>query len=267
MRYLIKDLSKLTGVKGFTIRKWQERYRIFQPELEKNGYWYYNDDDYIILTRVVKLLGDGKKISNIAAMGRQNLLDMKSEENFEELERDIFKWIRENQLGNLGNYLDQLNSQMSLTKFIREHVETIIILVGRGWQEGLLSIADEHNFSRWMSAYLRQKISHFENSTQPNWLVVVFPGDTHELGALMHYALLRERKVSAKFVGALPLDQIVKELGKSHYKAVSVSMALSQPIQKIEKVKNTISTKTKIKRVYFGGRGYKLSKYGICREK
>jgi len=42
---------------------------------------------------------------------------------------------------------------------------------------------------------------------------------------------------------------------------------LAQPLTKVEKLKTALLKKTKVKRIYFGGRGYKLAKYGICRER
>ena len=98
-------------------------------------------------------------------------------------------------------------------------------------------------------------------------MVSIFPGDPHEIGALLHYAILRSKKVPVKYVGSIPIEHLVKELTKTEYRVVSISMALAQPLTKVEKLKTTLLKKTKVKRIYFGGRGYKLAKYGICRER
>jgi DNA-binding transcriptional MerR regulator len=266
--YLIKDLSKLTGVKGFTIRKWQERYGIFEPELASNGYWYYSNDDYTVLTKIIKLLESGERISNVVSIGREKLLNLRDDSNYSSAEKLIISWIQKNQYIELGKYLDSLYQPNNFTAFIRNQVESVVILTGRAWQDGLLGVGDEHSFSRWMTGYLRQKCADLEEpSSNPLWLVTVFPGETHELGALMHYAILIGKKIPAKFVGTLPVEHIIKELNKGNYRTVSVSMVLAPPLQKIEKLKKNLLSKSKVKKVFFGGRGFKLAKYGICRER
>lgn len=267
MRYLIKDLSKMTGVKGFTIRKWQERYSIFQPQMANNGYWYYSNEDYTVLSKIVKLLESGERISNIAALGRENILKLKNDQGYTDHERELLKWVMDGNFSAIEAEFEAHCKAMSFKDFIRKHAEHLAVLVGRAWQDGLISVAEENSCTKWLFGYIRNKATQFELDRKPIWLVTVFPGDPHELGALMHYAVLRSQKIPAKFVGSIPMEHLLKELIKTEYKIVSLSMALAQPLTKIEKVKAQLMKKTKVRRVYFGGRGYKLAKYGICREK
>ena len=257
----------MTGVKGFTIRKWQERYSIFQPQMANNGYWYYSNEDYTVLSKIVKLLESGERISNIAALGRENLLKLRNDQGYTDHERQLLQWVMDGNFTEIERDLEAKVNSMNFKEFIRHHAEHLAILVGRAWQDGLISVAEENSLTKWLFGYIRNKATKFESDRRPVWLVSVFPGDPHELGALMHYAILRSQKVPAKFVGSIPMEHLMKELIKSDYKIVSLSMALAQPLTKIEKVKTNLLKKTKVKRVYFGGRGYKLAKYGICRER
>ena len=43
--YSIKDLEKLTGVKAHTIRIWEKRYNIINPQRTENNIRYYLDED------------------------------------------------------------------------------------------------------------------------------------------------------------------------------------------------------------------------------
>lgn len=63
----------MTGVKGFTIRKWQERYKFFQPKWQKmdTGIIPMRTTSY---SKVVNCLQKGEKISHIAAKGREAIL-------------------------------------------------------------------------------------------------------------------------------------------------------------------------------------------------
>lgn len=257
----------MTGVKGFTIRKWQERYKFFQPEMAKNGYWYYSNEDYILLSKVVNCLQKGEKISHIAAKGREAILALRGEDDYNDEEKKILRILQENRLTDLEIYLEEKFKTSNFSIFIRQYVESLIILIGRAWQDGFISVADEHNFSKWIAGYLRAKLQSRENTLTPQWLVAVYPGDMHELGALMHFALLKEKNIPAKFVGTLPKEHIIRELKRGEYKVLSLSMAMMQPMSKIMKLKETIIEKSGVSKVYIGGRGYQLSKYGTCREK
>lgn len=270
MKYLIKDLSRMTGVKGFTIRKWQERYKIFKPQLAPNGYWYYSNEDYEVLVRIVRFLEEGEKISHIVALGRENLLKFKNEDGYSEEEKQFIRWLENDQFSEIENYLNEQEKQKNFSSFIRQSLEKQVALVGRAWQDGMISVADEHSFSRWVTTYIRNKCKKYETELKdkkPIWLVAVLPGDTHEIGALMHYAILLGKKVPARFVGTLPLDHIIRELNKGQYRTISISMTMAPQLTKLEKIKNTILNKTSVKKVIFGGRGYRLAKYGICKEK
>ena len=267
MRYLIKDLSKMTGVKGFTIRKWQERYSIFQPQMANNGYWYYSNEDYTVLSKIVKLLESGERISNIAALGRDNILKIRNDQGYNDAERQLLQWVMDGNLSAVEKYLEEKLDSMGFKEFIRHHAEHLVILAGRAWQDGLITVAEENSLTKWLVGYIHSKISKFEVTKRPVWLVSIFPGDPHEIGALLHYAILRSKKVPVKYVGSIPIEHLVKELTKTEYRVVSISMALAQPLTKVEKLKTTLLKKTKVKRIYFGGRGYKLAKYGICRER
>lgn len=267
MRYLIKDLSKMTGVKGFTIRKWQERYSIFQPMMANNGYWYYSNEDYTVLSKIVKLLESGERISNIAALGRENILKLRNDQGYTEIERQLLQWVMEGNFHEVEKYLEEKHNSMGFKEFIRHYVEHLVILMGRAWQDGLITVGEENSLTKWLGGYIHSKASKFEITKKPVWLVSVFPGDPHEIGALMHYAILRSKKVPVKYIGSIPTEHLVKELIKTDYKIVSISMALAQPLTKVEKLKSVLLKKTKVKRIYFGGRGYKLAKYGICRER
>ncbi|MCB1176646.1 MAG: MerR family transcriptional regulator [Leptospiraceae bacterium] len=267
MKYLIKDLSKMTGIKGFTIRKWQERYSIFDPKLASNGYWYYTNEDYIVLTRIVNFLNRGERISSIVSRGRDYLLSYKNSEGYSNIEKKIIYHIIKNEYEEISHYLDEELERNTHKNFIRYQLRNIMILVGRAWNDGLVSVADEHSFSRWMEGYIYNISNKFGTTENPVWLVTSFPGDNHELGALMYYSLLRSRNIPAKFVGTLPLEHIIKELNNSDYKAISLSLALAQPIAKIEKVKSKILRKTNIKKVFFGGRGYNIVRESIKKER
>src|SRR5436853_1849829 len=72
-RYSIKELEKLSGIKAHTIRIWEKRYRIIQPQRTATNIRYYSDDDLKRIINVSVLNGHGVKISRIAGMSFDEL--------------------------------------------------------------------------------------------------------------------------------------------------------------------------------------------------
>lgn len=68
IRYSIKDLEKLTGIKAHTIRIWEKRYHLIEPERTSTNIRYYSDNDLRKLLNVSILNRNGLKISNIVQM-------------------------------------------------------------------------------------------------------------------------------------------------------------------------------------------------------
>lgn len=73
IRYSIKDLEKLTGIKAHTIRIWEKRYQLIEPERTSTNIRYYSDNDLKKLLNVSILNRNGLKISNIVNMGNEEI--------------------------------------------------------------------------------------------------------------------------------------------------------------------------------------------------
>jgi DNA-binding transcriptional MerR regulator len=259
MKYLIKDLSKLTGFDGARIRKWQERYRILRPERGANGYWYYGNEDYIVLQNMKRLLEKGEKLQSVVSLGREYLLGMMGAEDFAESEMSLIQRIASNDFSSIEREFDELYQSMPFSSFVRGPILRAVVLTGSAWEAGLLSVAEEHAFSRWLFTYIYSKTNELGIPAEPVWLVCVFPGDPHELGALMHYALLISKKVPAKYAGTLSIEHIVDELKRNSYRNLSLSMVMPQSPEKIESIRTRILEKSGVQKVLIGGRGYRAS--------
>ena len=64
--YSINDIERLTGIKSHTIRIWEKRYEVFQPERTDTNIRYYTDDTLRKILKINILYNNGLKISKIA---------------------------------------------------------------------------------------------------------------------------------------------------------------------------------------------------------
>lgn len=66
--FTIKDIEAVTGIKGHTLRMWEQRYGIIKPKRSETNIRYYDDADLKILLNISVLNNHGVKISEIAKM-------------------------------------------------------------------------------------------------------------------------------------------------------------------------------------------------------
>ena len=63
IRYSISKLEQFSGIKAHTIRVWEQRYDILEPNRTKTNIRYYNDVQMTKLLNIVSLLHNGFRIS------------------------------------------------------------------------------------------------------------------------------------------------------------------------------------------------------------
>ena len=73
IKYSIKDLEKITGIKAHTIRIWEKRYGIVEPSRTLTNIRFYSDEDLRRLMNIAILNKYGYKISNIQSMNKEEI--------------------------------------------------------------------------------------------------------------------------------------------------------------------------------------------------
>lgn len=251
MDYLVKDLSRMTGVPAHTIRKWQERYHILRPRQTRNGYWHYSNEDYFVLKSVQQRLKENERLREIMALGRDNLL----RDKVGEFSREHLSFLSMLRAGDFASIEADVDKRMttSYSSWISRVIRPMVVLVGKAWETQQISVAEEHAFSRWLTAYLTRKADIPSAVERSGWLVATFPDDPHELSSLMYYVILRSRGVHAQFFGPLPREELLREVRSGDFKGVSVSVVLKQSRQKMDGLRAELQKTAPGIEVRFGG--------------
>lgn len=257
MRLTAKRLSELTSVPAANIRKWRERYQILDPERGDNGYLYYTSEDYRVLLSIQRLLDQGQKLSVIMHQGRDRLLAMSPKSDYAEEDLEILEIIIEGRFGELGHKFDSIQQSHRVEYLIEKKVWPLTILIGRAWESGFITVATEHAYSRWMMGYLSQLATRLNRRQSGERLFVAFPGDEHELGAMMHYVLMTNAGQGGKFCGALPVEKLFEELSHGDYDELHVSATLPKQRADIDKFVSAVHKKFPRLKVKIGGAGTK----------
>lgn len=207
--YSIKDLEKLSGIKAHTIRIWEQRYGILEPQRTKTNIRYYQDEDLKLLLNVALLNKNGIKISKIAKMGDQELAEKVaaiSEINFEdgtqldaltismiEMDEDKFDRI-------VNTNIEQIGFERTMMEVIYPFLDKLSLL----WLTGSINPVQEN----FISYLIRQKIISAINSTPLNSskdndkIMLYLPeGERQELSLLFMHYLLKSRNKYVVYLG------------------------------------------------------------------
>lgn len=198
--YSINDIEKISGVKAHTLRIWEKRYGIIQPQRTKTNIRYFLDDDLKHVLNIALLNKNGIKISKIAKMPMDEIKRKAAEISSVDVEH-------ENQLDSLTHSLLNLNEFM-FDKIISSHIKqrgletTMMEIVyplmdklAMMWVTGSINGAHE----RFVRAYIRQKIIAAIDSTevssneQPTFLIFLPENEDHELSILFSQYLIKRR--------------------------------------------------------------------------
>jgi len=254
--YQIADLERHTGIKAHTIRIWEKRYNLIEPDRTSTNYRRYNDAQLRKLLNVSTLLKAGYKISQIAALN----------------EKELFKKITENQSG--------LNHTIITTTFINDLLTAILSYnesafeksyasvvtrlgifdamitvfypllqkIGMMWTINDVDPAQEH----FASCLLKRKIMAATDGLpmckkrKKKFLLVLIPGEFHDISLLFANYIIKSKGYETVFLGQdVPYENIALALKQTRCNYVLTFFTVAEDPRKVynELKKHSILTK------------------------
>jgi len=198
--FSIKDLENLSGIKAHTIRIWEKRYKLLEPERSDTNIRSYNLRSLQKLLNISFLNTNGFKISKIAALNELEIAKRVSEISFlgdtKNHAVNAFKLSMLNFNQELFyNTYNRLLEEKSFREIFYELFIPIIREIGLLWQTNTITPAHDHFFT----VHVRQKILiHIERLQSMNprpdtkTFVLFLPvNEVHDIGLLfINYELL-----------------------------------------------------------------------------
>ncbi|MFZ8835579.1 MAG: MerR family transcriptional regulator [Flavobacteriales bacterium] len=218
-QFSIKDLEHFTGIKSHTIRIWEQRYELLIPKRTPTNIRYYGGDDLKKLLNTSYLIEQGHKISKIAAMSDQQLLD---EVQKHQLEEGGLSAVLSHLKLSMLNYDEALFDQV-ITDCVNEIglEETVLDVflpflsqIGVLWLTNSICPAQEHFISHLMRQELHAAIANckvqYDDKLPP--IVLYLPErEIHDISLLFIHYLCRIRGIRSIFLGAsVPFNDLIQ---------------------------------------------------------
>lgn len=261
-QYTIKELEHLSGIKAHTIRIWEQRYCILNPKRTETNIRYYDDADLKSLLNISLLNERGYKISKIAQMGQEQILQMVQQLCDQPCECSHHVSALVAAMIDMCEYkfdraLSTATIQMGFQDTMQRVIYPFLNKIGILWQTGNITPAHEH----FVSNLIRQKllvaidgqvVQWQEDS--PTYVLYLPEGELHELALLYMNYILRAHKQRVVYLGQnLPFKDL--ELTCDQFKAEYICTVLTSVPERdqVQSYLNKLSTRFPSSTIYAYG--------------
>jgi DNA-binding transcriptional MerR regulator len=235
--FSIKDLENLSGVKAHTIRIWEKRYDLFNPQRTDTNIRLYGLKSLKRLLNVTFLYNNGYKISKIAQLSDleiQNLVESKSSE----LKEDYALKTLKTAMFDFDELLfsktvASLEEHKSFREIFFDVFMPLLIEIGTLWQTNTIEPSHESFISellkRKIIVQIEKEIASFKKAGDDVFVLFLPYREIHEIGLLYSNYEILAAGYNTVYLGAnIPLDSLKKVL-HSDKKVVFVSYVTMQP--------------------------------------
>ncbi|MDA9202049.1 MerR family transcriptional regulator [Flavobacteriaceae bacterium] len=198
--FSIRNLEHLSGIKAHTIRIWEKRYNLFEPERTDTNIRLYNLENLQKLLNVTLLYNNGYKISKIALLSPQeineNVHKLTINKNADDWSIGLFKLAMINFDQRLfTKTFNDLLEQFSFSEVFKNVFVPLMNELGVLWQTNSISPSHEH----FITSLVKQKIHAMcedlqqksTRRTDRRFVLFLPDNEIHELGLLyLQYEVL-----------------------------------------------------------------------------
>lgn len=215
--FTIKDLENISGIKAHTIRIWEKRYNLLQPQRSDTNIRYYSHKNLQKLLNIVLLNNNDFKISKVAKMSDEDIIL-----NARELAFKIA--VNDEAINSFKLAMFQFDKVLFNTtynkllhkKTFREIFKDVFIPflehIGLLWQTDTLLPAHEHFISNLITQKIQintEKLEYNVSTSDKTYVLFLPENEIHELGLLYLNYELALRGHNTIYLGqSLPLDNL-----------------------------------------------------------
>ncbi len=271
-KYTIKVVTERTGVPSVTLRAWERRYGLLEPERLENNYRLYSERDIQVVRWITHQLDERLSISSAVreykhlrgkgiwpkALPSFPALEPSQRPEFtpEEYAGMLFVALTSHNETEARKIIDSVQSMFDLYTVFFKIFQPCLYQIGDAWYRGEIRIATEHFASAFIQGILMNLLQVFPVvSNAPTLLVGCAPEEFHEIAPLMLSVLLRREGYQVEFLGPdLPVDDLVLYAEDAGADMVILSASFEDTTQPLYQMQAKLDELPKQPKLGFGGR-------------
>jgi len=219
--FSIKDLENFSGIKAHTIRIWEKRYRILEPDRTDSNIRTYSETELKKILNVAYLNRNGLKISKIATLSEDELATRVMAVSSQDETKEsgfrsgtvLMSAIRFNEhefRGILESFVHKNGIEDAYIRYLNPLLEKAKLL----WQTGSLSRAQEQFVRNVVKQILTQEDSNlkpFALKTKTSVAMINTSDNLTDNNFLFYKYLLKKRGFDVIFTGGiLPASEVIE---------------------------------------------------------
>ncbi|URN95399.1 MAG: MerR family transcriptional regulator [Candidatus Pristimantibacillus lignocellulolyticus] len=266
--YNIKMVSKLLGISPITIRAWETRYQVIQPQRSEGGHRLYSDKDVedlrwlliqtkekgLSISHASQLLLKQKQTNVTAA----TVTDEEPRSTYTSVQNDLYHALLNMDIEKSEHIVDLGFSMYPLDEMIHKVLVPLMIRVGDEWEQGIISVAQEHMVSEFVKQRYIQFFRLFQrNPSLPKVIALCPAGERHEVGLLLFSLFLRRKGLDVIYLGAdTPVDGIGEMLIRSDANWLCLTLTDPKRLDNtIKYIEHILTIRPQVK-IILGGKGF-----------
>lgn len=239
--FRIGELSRRVGVGSDTLRAWERRYGLLDPERSPGGYRLYTREDEARIRTMTALMRDGVAAGEAARAVRTGAVPVAKERvgSGDEAPESIARSLR-----HALERFDEADAQAELDRAIATYgtntVITDVVLpvaraLGKRWVSGEVTIAQEHFGSNILRGRLIGLGRGWGIGSGPRALLACPPGERHDLALVAFGVALSERGWQPALIGTdTPIETLREAADNLNPAIIVVAATASEPLERVE---------------------------------
>ena len=234
-RYNMNLVLRETGLKADTLRAWERRYQLPQPERTQGGHRLFSDYDIAIIKWLQGRLAEGMRISQAVDLWRETeslginplenkntLIDKKDVASSSAGEKHTLADLQQEWIEACMRYDEGSADQVLIRAFAQFPLEIVcydliypaLNQIGEMWYQGNASVHQEHFTSELASRKLQTLISSAPKPIHTERILLGCPeGETHTISALMLTLLLKFQGFDVIYLGGnVPIARFIETI-------------------------------------------------------
>jgi DNA-binding transcriptional MerR regulator/methylmalonyl-CoA mutase cobalamin-binding subunit len=250
MHYTVRAAARATGVSESRLRTWERRYGVPRPARSAGGRRLYDEADLAVIRRMTALIEAGLSAAQAAeAAGSETDGAVVAIEQpmaaphpaIAELVGAAVGYDEHRAVGVIRRAFDELGPAAAFERVLFP----ALFDIGRGWQRGELSIANEH----FASELIRR-----ETLGAPRVLLACVAGERHDLAIAALWLVLSEASCMVLYLGAdVPTPDLVSAAQWADPDVIALSATAPTSLPALAEAGRSLIRARVRGRVFFGG--------------
>jgi len=215
--FTIRDIENLTGIKAHTIRIWEQRYNLCCCKRKESNHRQFDNDDLKQILRIATLYRLGYKISQIARLNEEEILQIASKpestHHNESVINQLIECAIEFDEQRFDLVLHKVILHMGLEKALLSVVYPTLERIGSLWLTNHIVPAQEHFISYLIQKKLIVAIDGVDYPVKVGKRRVLLftpPEEHHEIPLLLMHYQMKKHGVNAVYIGKNVSNEVLE---------------------------------------------------------